>query len=59
MARNENYEEFVDKFKTKLTTDDCYTPENITESRQQPPPIPTEMMKVAVALIYAAATQEK
>ena len=29
MARNENYEEFVDKFKPKLTTDDCYTPENV------------------------------
>jgi hypothetical protein len=26
---NEEYEAFTDKFKTKLTTDDCYTPENI------------------------------
>ena len=26
MAYNESYEEFVDKFKPKLTTDDCYTP---------------------------------
>ena len=26
---NEEYEEFVDKFTPKLTTDDCYTPENI------------------------------
>lgn len=26
---NEEYEEFVDKFKPKLTTDDCYTPENV------------------------------
>lgn len=26
---NEAYEAFVDKFKPKLTTDDCYTPENI------------------------------
>ena len=26
MAKNETYEEFVDKFKPKLTTDDCYTP---------------------------------
>lgn len=29
MARGETHEEFVDKFKPKLTTDDCYTPENI------------------------------
>lgn len=27
--RDESYEEFVDKFKPKKTTDDCYTPENI------------------------------
>ena len=26
MAQGETYEEFVDKFKPKLTTDDCYTP---------------------------------
>lgn len=26
MAKNETYEEFVEKFKPKLTTDDCYTP---------------------------------
>ena len=26
MARNETYEEFVEKFKPKKTTDDCYTP---------------------------------
>ena len=26
MARGETYEEFVDKFKPKKTTDDCYTP---------------------------------
>ena len=26
MAKNETYEEFVNKFKPKLTTDDCYTP---------------------------------
>lgn len=25
----ENYDQFVDKFKPKLTTDDCYTPNNI------------------------------
>lgn len=24
--KNESYEKFVDKFKPKLTTDDCYTP---------------------------------
>ena len=27
--KNETYEELVDKFKPKLTTDDCYTPENV------------------------------
>lgn len=27
--KNENYEEFVNKFKPKLTTDDCYTPPKI------------------------------
>ena len=26
---NPEYQEFVDKFKPKLTTDDCYTPENV------------------------------
>ena len=26
MARGETYEEFVNKFKAKKTTDDCYTP---------------------------------
>lgn len=26
MAQGETYEEFVEKFKPKLTTDDCYTP---------------------------------
>lgn len=26
MAKNETYEEFVEKFKPKKTTDDCYTP---------------------------------
>lgn len=29
MSKNENYEEFVNKFKPKLTTDDCYTPPKI------------------------------
>ena len=28
---NEEYEEFTEKFKPKLTTDDCYTPGNIYE----------------------------
>ena len=28
----ENYQDFVDKFKPKKTTDDCYTPENIYEA---------------------------
>lgn len=26
MAQGETYEQFVDKFKPKKTTDDCYTP---------------------------------
>lgn len=29
--KSKNYEEFVEKFKPKLTTDDCYTPEPIYE----------------------------
>lgn len=29
MAKGETYDEFVDKFKPKLTTDDCFTPDNI------------------------------
>ena len=29
--RSEEYDAFVDKFKPKLTTDDCYTPQNIYE----------------------------
>lgn len=32
MAKGETYEEFIEKFKPKLTTDDCYTPENIYEA---------------------------
>lgn len=28
---SEDYEKFVDKFKPELTTDDCYTPQNIYE----------------------------
>jgi len=32
MARGETYEEFVEKFKTKKTTDDCYTPPEIYEA---------------------------
>lgn len=31
IGNNEEYNEFVDKFKPKLTTDDCYTPDNIYE----------------------------
>lgn len=30
--KNETYEEFVEKFKTKKTTDDCYTPPEIYET---------------------------
>ena len=29
MAINKTYEELVESAKQKLTTDDCYTPENI------------------------------
>jgi hypothetical protein len=29
MAKGETYSEFVEKFKPKKTTDDCYTPENV------------------------------
>ena len=29
MAINKTYEELVESAKPKLTTDDCYTPENI------------------------------
>lgn len=29
MATGETYEEFIEKFKTKKTTDDCYTPEAV------------------------------
>ena len=32
MAHGETYEEFVDKFKPKKTTDDCYTPPNIYDA---------------------------
>ena len=30
--RNAEYDAFVEKFKPKLTTDDCYTPENVYEA---------------------------
>ena len=29
---NREYNEFIDKFKPKLTTDDCYTPPNIYDA---------------------------
>ena len=32
MARGETYEEFVDKFRPKKTTDDCYTPSEVYEA---------------------------
>lgn len=35
MAHGETYEEFVDKFKPKKTTDDCYTPPEVYESVKQ------------------------
>ena len=31
MAKGETYEEFVEKFKHKKTTDDCYTPPEVME----------------------------
>lgn len=31
MARGESYEQFLEKFKPKKTTDDCYTPDNVYE----------------------------
>lgn len=30
-GKKETYEQFVNKFKNKKTTDDCYTPENVYE----------------------------
>ena len=30
--KGENYEQFVDKFKIKKTTDDCYTPDNVMQA---------------------------
>ena len=35
MSKNQSYDEFVDKFKPNLTTDDCYTPPNIYEAVKQ------------------------
>ena len=32
MAKNESYEEFVEKFKPKKTADDCYTPPKVYEA---------------------------
>ena len=32
MSKGENYDEFVEKFKPKKTTDDCYTPEIVYEA---------------------------
>lgn len=32
MPKSNTYEEFVDKFKPKKTTDDCYTPGAIYEA---------------------------
>lgn len=32
MGQNPEYDAFVDKFKPKLTTDDCYTPPNVYEA---------------------------
>lgn len=31
MAKSKNYNEFVEKFKPKKTTDDCYTPPKVYE----------------------------
>ena len=35
MAHGETYEEFVDKFQPKKTTDDCYTPPEVYEAVKQ------------------------
>lgn len=35
MAKGENYEEFVEKFKPKKTTDDCYTPPLVKAEREK------------------------
>ena len=35
MAKNETYEEFVEKFKHKKTTDNCYTPEPVYNAISQ------------------------
>lgn len=32
MAKGETYEEFVDKYKQKKTTDDCYTPDKVYDA---------------------------
>lgn len=32
MAKSKTYEEFVEKFKPKLTTDDCYTPKKVYDA---------------------------
>ena len=32
MAKGETYDQFVDKFKPKLTTDDCYTPDAVYDA---------------------------
>ena len=34
MAVNESYEDFVEKFKPKKTTDDCYTPPGVYAVRR-------------------------
>ena len=35
MAKEETYTEFIEKFKRKLTTDDCYTPSQVYEAVQK------------------------
>ena len=30
--KNQNYDEFIEKFKQKKTTDDCYTPPPVYEA---------------------------
>lgn len=32
MSKSKDYEEFVDKFRIKKTTDDCYTPDNVYDA---------------------------
>ena len=43
LESNAEYEAFVDKFKPKLTTDDCYTPPEVVPSMLQRMAVPEEI----------------